>query len=400
MAPAQRVCLLCCLIVFTSTASAHELRLKNGRVIQTDHISREANRLTYEQFGGLISIDLAEVESIRYDRDSSQRQKKRIEAGASQLPAEGKKDLHQQLMQALKPVNPVELANLSVVTIKTAAGSGSGFFISPDGLIVTNRHVVRGSSQQRGQTAAKISENDARLQSWRDKLDQEQTQLQKYRGELAEVQEAFEAAVAENKKQIDQQQRRAYEKELQRRKQYLNRWQQELAQRQGEYRRRQAEFTREKNTYHQANKALAGQNRFTVILADGSEQSALLYTLSETLDLALLKISGYRTPYLQPAHGAAAALGSRVYAIGSPLKLNNTVTAGVVSGFRGDYVQTNAEIYPGNSGGPLIDEDGRVIGVNTMKQITEKFEGLGFAISFARVVAEFGQYLNEQAAGN
>jgi hypothetical protein len=267
-------------------------------------------------------------------------------------------------------------------------------------LIVTNRHVVRGSSQQRGQTAAKISENDARLQSWRDKLDQEQAQLQKYRGELAEVQEAFEAAVAENKKQIDQQQRRAYEKELQRRKQYLNRWQQELAQRQGEYRRRQAEFTREKNTYHQANKALAGQNRFTVILADGSEQSALLYTLSETLDLALLKISGYRTPYLQPAHGAAAALGSRVYAIGSPLKLNNTVTAGVVSGFRGDYVQTNAEIYPGNSGGPLIDEDGRVIGVNTMKQITEKFEGLGFAISFARVVAEFGQYLNEQAAGN
>jgi S1-C subfamily serine protease len=399
MIPVLPTLLFCCLIVFSSTASAHELRLKNGTVIQTDHISREANRLTYEQFGGLISIDLAEVESIRYDRDSSVRLKNRIEAGG-QAPAGEQNDLYQQLVQALRPVNPVERANLSVVTINTAAGSGSGFFISADGLIVTNRHVVRGSSEQRGQTNATISENESRLQNWRSKLDQEQEQLQKYQNDLVEAQEAFEAAVAERKNRIDQQQRGAYEKELKRRQQYLRRWQQEFAQRQAEYQRRQAEFTVEKNAYHQANRALAGQNRFTVILADGSEQSALLFALSETLDLALLKMSGYRTPYLQPAHRSAAALGSRVFAIGSPLKLNNTVTAGVVSGFRGDYVQTNAEIYPGNSGGPLIDEDGRAIGVNTMKQITENFEGLGFAISIDKVVDEFSQFLHQPAAGN
>jgi serine protease Do len=400
MIRAYTISLLCGLILFASTSSAHELRLKDGTMIETDYISREANRLTYEQFGGLISIDLAEVESIRYDRESNVRLKKQIEASTERRPGGKSNDLQEQLLQALKPLNPVERANLSVVTIKTAAGSGSGFFISPDGLLVTNRHVVRGSSEQHGQAAAKISENAARLQTWRDELDQEQAQLQKYQSNLAEVREAFEAATAENTNRIDPQQRKAYEKELQRRSRYLKRWQQEFAQRQGEYRRRQAEFTQGKNAYLKANRALAGQNRFTIILADGSEHSALLYTLSETLDLALLKISGYRTPYLQPAQTGATALGSRVYAIGSPLKLNNTVTAGVVSGIRGDYVQTNAEIYPGNSGGPLIDEDGQVIGVNTMKQITENFEGLGFAISFARVVDEFSQILNQQAAGN
>jgi S1-C subfamily serine protease len=70
------------------------------------------------------------------------------------------------------------------------------------------------------------------------------------------------------------------------------------------------------------------------------------------------------------------------------------VTSGVISNSRGDYIQTNAEIYPGNSGGPLVTESGRVVGVNTMKQITEKFEGLGFAIAFPRVQEEFRNYLD------
>lgn len=87
-------------------------------------------------------------------------------------------------------------------------------------------------------------------------------------------------------------------------------------------------------------------------------------------------------------------MGQNVYAIGSPLKLNNSVTSGVVSNNRGDFIQTNAEIYPGNSGGPLVTEDGRVVGINTMKKITNKFEGLGFAIKFSRVRSEFNDFLN------
>ncbi len=53
----------------------------------------------------------------------------------------------------------------------------------------------------------------------------------------------------------------------------------------------------------------------------------------------------------------------------------------------------NAEIYPGNSGGPLVTAEGKVIGVNTMKMITDKYEGLGFAIPVQKVYAEFHDYL-------
>jgi S1-C subfamily serine protease len=137
---------------------------------------------------------------------------------------------------------------------------------------------------------------------------------------------------------------------------------------------------------------LSRQSRFSITLANGSEKSVILYRISKQLDLALLKLNGYRTPYLQPADSKAVTLGQRVFAIGSPLKLNNSVTSGVISSFRDDYVQTNAEIYPGNSGGPLITEKGDVLGVNTMKVITQKYEGLGFAIPISRVYSEFSDF--------
>ena len=82
-----------------------------------------------------------------------------------------------------------------------------------------------------------------------------------------------------------------------------------------------------------------------------------------------------------------------MYAVGSPLNLANSVTSGVLSSYRKDHIQTNAEIYPGNSGGPLITKDGRVIGVNTLKLVTEKFEGLGFAIHIDLVFQEFARFL-------
>ena len=55
-----------------------------------------------------------------------------------------------------------------------------------------------------------------------------------------------------------------------------------------------------------------------------------------------------------------------------------------------------AKIYPGNSGGPLISQDGKVIGINTMKLLTRNYEGLEFAIPIETAIAEFNGYLNLQ----
>jgi len=103
-------------------------------------------------------------------------------------------------------------------------------------------------------------------------------------------------------------------------------------------------------------------------------------------DLALLKIEDKEVPkfkYVLMGNADALAVGERVFAIGSPLGLERTVTEGILSTktrpLAGNlYLQTTAQINPGNSGGPLFNMSGEVIGVTNMK-ITFG-EGLGFAI--------------------
>jgi serine protease Do len=103
-------------------------------------------------------------------------------------------------------------------------------------------------------------------------------------------------------------------------------------------------------------------------------------------DLALLKIEDKDAPkfkHVLLGSSDALAVGERVFAIGSPLGLERTVTEGILSTktreFQGElYLQTTAQINPGNSGGPLFNLSGEVVGITNMK-ITFG-EGLGFAI--------------------
>ena len=383
------------LLMLPVSAIPHELHLKDGRVIHTDSISRDGSRLIYQQFGGTITIDLNEVEKIQYDQlpasniNSAQKPAKRGEHELS-----GGNDLSLALSEKLAPSTPVETANLAVVTIVTEAGYGSGFFVSSDGLIVTNRHVVRGSRTSDQKVREKMSEAGQRLKKVQTGLDEEKVRLDTYKKTLEDYRNRFKQAMTDNRSNVDSNQKAELATDLKQRERSFSRWQSDYSARRETYQAALAEFKRNQREYNQTSRKLAAQTRFEVVLADGRQESAVFYTVSETYDLALLKLDGYKTPYLLAKDDGEPKLGQSVFAIGSPLKLNNTVTSGVISNSRGDFIQTNAEIYPGNSGGPLVTVDGLVVGVNTMKRITEKFEGLGFAIKFSRVQAEFGKYFN------
>ena len=105
------------------------------------------------------------------------------------------------------------------------------------------------------------------------------------------------------------------------------------------------------------------------------------------VDLALVKIEGVPDlPFLELGDSANLKVGAWVLAIGNPFGLQHTVTAGIVSakgrvigaGPFDDFIQTDASINPGNSGGPLLDMDGKVVGINTA--IVASAQGIGFAI--------------------
>ncbi|MGA7414986.1 MAG: trypsin-like peptidase domain-containing protein [Bryobacteraceae bacterium] len=106
-------------------------------------------------------------------------------------------------------------------------------------------------------------------------------------------------------------------------------------------------------------------------------------------DLAVIKIDRENLPYLEFGDSNSLKQGQLVLALGNPLGLENSVSLGVVSAVARQlkpddpvsYIQTDAPINPGNSGGPLIDADGRVVGINTLI-LTQSggSEGIGFAI--------------------
>src|SRR3984893_6525427 len=138
--------------------------------------------------------------------------------------------------------------------------------------------------------------------------------------------------------------------------------------------------------FHVAGKA----DSITVTLADGRKLPAKMVGGDEKTDLALIKVESDKPlPYVTFADATKVRVGQPVMAVGNPFGLGGTVTTGIVSA-RGrdihsgpfdDYIQTDAAINRGNSGGPLFDMDGHVIGINTaIFSPSGGSIGLGFAI--------------------
>jgi S1-C subfamily serine protease len=147
-----------------------------------------------------------------------------------------------------------------------------------------------------------------------------------------------------------------------------------------------------------------GTSQITVVFNNGDKVKGRLFSSNPAVDLALVKVDGYAKlpPPVEFADGSKILAGQWAIAIGEPLELQHSVAVGVVSGFNRDepiegedqqarlfkgLLQTSAPINPGNSGGPLVDYDGRVIGVNQSTANPASAQGIGFAIPASTVVA-------------
>ena len=127
----------------------------------------------------------------------------------------------------------------------------------------------------------------------------------------------------------------------------------------------------------------------TVTLADGRDFKAKLIGHDAQSDLAVLKIDGTALPFVKFGDSARARVGDWILAIGNPFGLGGTVTAGIISathrvtgtGAYDRFIQTDASINRGNSGGPMFDLNGNVIGINSqILSPTGGNVGIGFAI--------------------
>ncbi|HEX6013847.1 MAG TPA: trypsin-like peptidase domain-containing protein, partial [Geminicoccaceae bacterium] len=134
-----------------------------------------------------------------------------------------------------------------------------------------------------------------------------------------------------------------------------------------------------------------GADRITVLLDDGTELAGTVKGVDEKTDLALVKVdAGKPLPYVTFGDSSKVRVGDTVIAVGNPFGLGGTVTAGIVSatgreigsGPYDDFLQVDAPINRGNSGGPTFNLKGEVVGVNTaIFSPSGGSVGIGFAIS-------------------
>jgi S1-C subfamily serine protease len=284
-------------------------------------------------------------------------------------------DLQAHFQKNLPPANKIEEARNATVSIKMALGSGSGFFISESGYIVTNRHVIDSSYGQTEDAADQIENVKKQVEYQARLLDQEERELRK------------------QKAQLRRQRSRMSQAEYQHYKDQLEIREEVLRQRRYQFEEQRRQFDAAYDQYEQRMISDLAQSGYTIVLADKTELQAEKVTISEKYDLALLQLKGYKTPYIPRGNALGLHHGQPLYAIGNSLDMGHTVTSGIFSGRRADLLQTNAQINPGNSGGPLITEDGRVIGINTSKVVHSSVEGVGFAIPIHVVMTEFGAYI-------
>jgi S1-C subfamily serine protease len=156
------------------------------------------------------------------------------------------------------------------------------------------------------------------------------------------------------------------------------------------------------------NHVIDNAQKVEVTLSNGHKYKAAVVTVDKGHDLALVKIDA---PDLVPATLAETStgltVGQRVYAIGNPFGLSGTMTRGIISAIRSvrgpennpieDAIQTDASVNPGNSGGPLLNSRGEVIGITTMiaSNGADQSSGIGFAIPIntaKAVLDDFAKY--------
>ncbi len=313
-----------------------------------------------------------------------------------------KTDIQASLYKKYNSGNAIERASLATITIKTHLGIGSGFFISNDGYILTNKHVVRPSTSGSWQeTNNKFNEQKIKFKQNQKKLDKEEDLLKAMYAELIKREQEIEI---ERKKDQERQRQRDYTKspveyltaryenlkaEYEDRKQFYNKTK-------PKFDKKKRAFNKEYSNFNIKSSMANVTKNFKIILKNEKTLSARLIAVSEEYDLALLKLDKHITPYIK-TNKLRVHQTMVVYAVGSPLGITDSVTSGIITGIKDDYVLTDTKILPGNSGGPLLNEEGAAIGVNTAR-VSEVInaEGLGIAIPIAIAYKEFAIFISEQ----
>ena len=272
-----------------------------------------------------------------------------------------------QLQVNHAPRNNIESARNAAVFIKTSWGSiGSGFIISKDCYVITNKHVVYLDANE----VLKQAKSDPELN---------QKLISHYYMEQAEISQLIQRHNVMVRTQGVTEESEQLRDEIERRQSQLASLPDDVA-------------DSMKETVDEM-KSKDRSEGIEVSLIDGTSFTVSQINYSDKYDLAMFRLPAENCPSIALDSDPDIMQGTILYTIGNPSGLGYTVTSGIFSGYqeinKQRYIQTDAAINPGNSGGPLIKKDGSAVGVNTL--ILKGTQGIGFAVPSQVIRDEFSQ---------
>lgn len=246
-----------------------------------------------------------------------------------------------------RAVRSIEKARDGTVAISTGWSKGSGFFVDKNCLVVTNRHVVIQDAEDVETLQESIKNTDEAILNIKREIRDKVSRYYNYEGSSHHKAMLEKIATLKN-----------LHAELESKNEIVT-----------NYRRMPS---------------------VEIKTLDGTTYNSWQIKESENHDLAFISIHNDKCSYFGENRSPDLTIGRRTYAVGSPIGLEFSLSSGVLSATRNfgssTLLQTDAPINPGNSGGPLLDEKGRLLGVNTAH--VEGMDGIGFAIPIDVVYAE------------
>ncbi len=302
----------------------------------------------------------------------------------------------------LKSEKSIETAKNATAAIQTPIHYAAGFFITPDGFLLTNRHVllcdeypIKGNKRDKEYSLSNIR-----------KLNRAFADKSAFlHWDVSDMEEEYDSILSINdpaKRKAGLEKYKEKERHLEKRKNDLMRRIENL----------HSSISLIRNSIEQNGYGIPFakiSDTYTIRLQDGSEHEAALAAEDEEHNLALLKLNGVETPYLAPVKPDSIPLRAPVFVITYPSMnweasangilsgldkpIVKTAFSGVFSGLEGHFIKTDAPINSRNTGGPLITWKGGVLGVSTSLRLTKEYEGLGFAISIETALKVFKREL-------
>ncbi|MDO9263103.1 MAG: hypothetical protein Q7U02_03995, partial [Desulfosalsimonadaceae bacterium] len=226
--------------------------------------------------------------------------------------AAGLKNIKQTLYRKFSPRNRIEEASLSAVKITSTIGTGSGFFVTGNGYILTNRHVLYGDENQAKRAEETFEYVDSEIKFADTQFDFEAKKLEEAGEHLEGMRNEIDALPDKSPRKS------SLEKQYQADMEYFAAWKERYEDQKHRYESEKGEYKGEKSNF-KSKMATAGMSgSFKVTLKNGDELDAWLVRTSQDADLALLKVNGCVTPAIGTADAGSLAQGQTVLAIGSP----------------------------------------------------------------------------------